>query len=110
MKKLLPTRRRFLGTSTAALAAAGLGAPAVHAQARTVRVGYVTPQTGPLAAFAEVDGFIIDGFGPNGIAARVMDVTRNVVKLQTGYVYHYAFAMLIGVAAFVTYYSLTGAH
>ena len=56
------------------------------------------------------DGFIIDGFGPNGIAARVMDVTRNVVKLQTGYVYHYAFAMLIGVAAFVTYYSLTGAH
>jgi NADH-quinone oxidoreductase subunit L len=56
------------------------------------------------------DGFIIDGLGPNGISARVMDVTRNVVKLQTGYVYHYAFAMLIGVAAFVTYYSLTGAH
>jgi len=56
------------------------------------------------------DGFVIDGFGPNGVAARVMDITRNVVKLQTGYVYHYAFAMLIGVAAFVTYYSLTGAN
>ena len=56
-----PTRRRFLGTSAAALAATGLYAPAVHAQARTVRVGYVTPQTGPLAAFAEVDQFIIDG-------------------------------------------------
>ncbi len=54
------------------------------------------------------DGYIIDGLGPNAIAARVMDVTRNVVKLQTGYVYHYAFAMLIGVAAFITYYTLTG--
>ena len=56
------------------------------------------------------DGFVIDGFGPNGVAARVLDVTRNVVKLQTGYVYHYAFAMLIGVAAFITYYTLMGAN
>ncbi len=44
------------------------------------------------------DGFVIDGFGPDGVSARVLDVTRNVVKLQTGYLYHYAFAMLIGVA------------
>ncbi len=46
------------------------------------------------------DGFIIDGFGPDGVSARVLDVTSNVVRLQTGYLYHYAFAMLIGVAAF----------
>ena len=45
------------------------------------------------------DGFIIDGFGPDGVSARVLDVTRSVVRLQTGYLYHYAFAMLIGVAA-----------
>ena len=45
------------------------------------------------------DGAIIDGFGPDGVSARVLDVTRNVVRLQSGYVYHYAFAMLIGVAA-----------
>ena len=45
------------------------------------------------------DGTIIDGLGPDGIAARVLDVTRGAVRLQTGYVYHYAFAMLIGVAA-----------
>ena len=45
------------------------------------------------------DGFVIDGFGPDGVSARVLDVTRNVVRLQTGYLYHYAFAMLIGVAA-----------
>src|SRR3972149_1101935 len=42
------------------------------------------------------DGWLIDGFGPDGVSARVLDVTRNVVRLQTGYLYHYAFAMLIG--------------
>ena len=52
------------------------------------------------------DGFVIDGFGPDGISARVLDVTRNVVKIQTGYLYHYAFAMLIGVVALVTWYLL----
>jgi NADH-quinone oxidoreductase subunit L len=50
------------------------------------------------------DGWLIDGFGPDGVSARVLDVTRNVVRLQTGYMYHYAFAMLIGVAAFVTWF------
>ncbi|MBN9006540.1 MAG: NADH-quinone oxidoreductase subunit L [Rhizobiales bacterium] len=50
------------------------------------------------------DGFVIDGFGPDGISARVLDVTRNVVKLQTGYLYHYAFAMLIGVAGLITWF------
>ncbi len=54
------------------------------------------------------DGFLIDGFGPDGVSARVLDVTRNVVRLQTGYVYHYAFAMLIGVAIFVTWYLFGG--
>ncbi len=51
------------------------------------------------------DGAIIDGaIGPDGVAARVDDVTRDrVIKLQTGYLYHYAFAMLIGVAAIVTW-------
>jgi NADH-quinone oxidoreductase subunit L len=56
------------------------------------------------------DGFVIDGFGPDGVSARVLDVTRNVVRLQTGYLYHYAFAMLIGVAAFVTWFMFAGPH
>jgi NADH-quinone oxidoreductase subunit L len=56
------------------------------------------------------DGFIIDGFGPDGVSARVLDVTRNVIRLQTGYLYHYAFAMLIGVAAFVTWFMFAGVH
>ena len=50
------------------------------------------------------DGRIIDGLGPDGVSARVLDVTRNVVRLQTGYLYHYAFAMLIGVAALITWF------
>jgi NADH-quinone oxidoreductase subunit L len=52
------------------------------------------------------DGRIIDGLGPDGVSKRVLDVTRNVMRLQTGYVYHYAFAMLIGVAAFITWFML----
>ena len=52
------------------------------------------------------DGWLIDGHGPDGISARVVDVTNRVVRLQTGYLYHYAFAMLIGVAALVTWMML----
>jgi NADH-quinone oxidoreductase subunit L len=42
----------------------------------------------------------------------VLDVTRGMVRLQTGYLYHYAFAMLLGVAALATYFIviLGGAH
>ena len=54
------------------------------------------------------DGWLIDGFGPDGVSARVVDVTNRVVRLQTGYVYHYAFAMLIGVAALVTWMMFAG--
>ena len=54
------------------------------------------------------DGRIIDGLGPDGIAARVQDVTGRVVKLQTGYLYHYAFAMLIGVALIITWVMFQG--
>ena len=54
------------------------------------------------------DGTIIDGFGPDGVAARVLDATRGAVRLQSGYVYHYAFAMLIGVVALATWFMLAG--
>ena len=56
------------------------------------------------------DGWLIDGFGPDGVSARVVDVTQRVVRLQTGYLFHYAFAMLIGVAALVTWFMFGGAH
>jgi NADH-quinone oxidoreductase subunit L len=54
------------------------------------------------------DGKIIDGIGPDGVAARVLDATRGAVKLQSGYVYHYAFAMLIGVVALATWFVIRG--
>jgi NADH-quinone oxidoreductase subunit L len=56
------------------------------------------------------DGFVIDGFGPDGVSARVLDVTKNVIRLQTGYLYHYAFAMLIGVAVLITWFMFVGGH
>jgi len=54
------------------------------------------------------DGWLIDGFGPDGVSAWVLDVTRYAVRLQTGYLYHYAFAMLIGVTAFITWFMFYG--
>ncbi len=42
------------------------------------------------------------------MSARVIDVTRRVVLLQTGYLYHYAFVMLIGVAALITWFMVRG--
>jgi NADH-quinone oxidoreductase subunit L len=48
------------------------------------------------------DGKIIDGLGPDGVASRVLWATGRIVRLQTGFVYHYAFAMLIGVALIIT--------
>jgi NADH-quinone oxidoreductase subunit L len=56
------------------------------------------------------DGWVIDGLGPDGVSARVLDVTRNVVRLQTGYLYHYAFAMLIGIAGLITWFMFAGGH
>ena len=56
------------------------------------------------------DGRIIDGFGPDGVAQAVLDATNRVVKIQTGFVYHYAFAMMLGVAAFITWYLVGGIH
>jgi branched-chain amino acid transport system substrate-binding protein len=48
-------------TATGVVAAAGIQAPAI-AQQRAFKLGYVSPQTGPLAAFAEADNFIITNF------------------------------------------------
>jgi NADH-quinone oxidoreductase subunit L len=50
------------------------------------------------------DGAVIDGLGPDGVAALTRDLARQASRLQTGYLYHYAFVMLIGLAAFVTWY------
>ncbi len=46
----------------------------------------------------------IDKYGPNGVVALVGAIAQKFKALQSGYIYHYAFAMLIGVALFVTYF------
>ena len=38
----------------------------------------------------------------------MLDGTSWIVKLQTGYIYNYAFAMLIGLAAIITFYLVGG--
>jgi len=50
------------------------------------------------------DGAVIDGLGPNGVAAVTRDLAHQASRLQTGYLYHYAFAMMIGLVALVTWY------
>ena len=52
------------------------------------------------------DGTVIDGLGPDGIAATTVVLARRASALQTGYVYHYAFAMLIGVVIITSAYLL----
>ncbi len=44
---------------------------------------------------------IIDGLGPNGISAFAAGAAKRLSKIQSGYLYHYAFIMLIGVAAII---------
>jgi NADH-quinone oxidoreductase subunit L len=49
------------------------------------------------------DGKVIDGLGPDGLAAITQALARRISRLQTGYLYHYAFAILIGVVAIVSW-------
>ncbi|MFY8106664.1 MAG: NADH-quinone oxidoreductase subunit L [Elstera sp.] len=50
------------------------------------------------------DGTIIDGFGPNGVAWVTVFLSRRASVVQSGFLYHYAFAMLIGLVALVSWY------
>jgi NADH-quinone oxidoreductase subunit L len=49
------------------------------------------------------DQKIIDGLGPDGVSAVSYALGRRTGRLQTGYVYHYAFVMLLGVAGLLSY-------
>jgi len=74
------TRRKLLKTASASgliLGTSGLCAPAI-AQGTTIRIGYVSPQSGPLAGFAEADAFTLDMFA-RVMAAKGVDV-RVIVK------------------------------
>jgi NADH-quinone oxidoreductase subunit L len=53
------------------------------------------------------DEAMINALGPDNIAARAQDMSGVLSRFQSGYLYHYAFAMLVGVAALVTYFMLS---
>jgi branched-chain amino acid transport system substrate-binding protein len=53
-------RRRFLALAGGALVATSLPGPARAQSARRLKLGFVTPKTGPLAPFAEADAFVVD--------------------------------------------------
>ncbi len=50
------------------------------------------------------DGTLIDGVGPDGVASTTRRFSLRASALQSGYLYHYAFAMLIGVVALISWY------
>ena len=54
------------------------------------------------------DGALIDGVGPDGVSAATLNIAKRVARLQTGYLYHYAFAMLGGIIVLITMYMLLG--
>ena len=54
------------------------------------------------------DGSVIDGIGPDGISAVTLNIAKRVARLQTGYLYHYALAMLGGIIVLITMYMLMG--
>ena len=47
------------------------------------------------------DQKLIDGLGPNGVAAFAAGAAKRLSKIQSGYLYHYAFVMLLGVAVII---------
>lgn len=78
------TRRKVLksaGASGLILGASGLATPMLG-QGTTIRIGYVSPQTGPLAGFAEADAFTLDMFS-RVMAERGLDVQVIVKDSQS---------------------------
>jgi NADH-ubiquinone oxidoreductase chain 5 len=56
--------------------------------------------------FRLIDRGIIEIFGPYGIASTIRELTSKTSQIQTGFVYHYAFLMLIAVTIFIAFAAL----
>ena len=73
------TRRKLLRSGAAtglAMAAPGLFAPAI-AQGAKIRIGYVSPQSGPLAGFAESDAYNIESFLGTSVGANFEVIVKD---------------------------------
>ena len=49
------------------------------------------------------DGKLIDGFGPDGISSFIKKCSIKANKFQSGFIYQYAFVMLLGFSALLTF-------
>ena len=50
----------------------------------------------------QIDGAVIDKFGPDGISKLIKNFSIRAIKFQSGYIYQYAFVMLIGFSVLLT--------
>ena len=50
----------------------------------------------------KIDNLFIDRFGPDGISLLIKKFSQKAVKFQSGYIYQYAFIMLLGFSVFLT--------
>jgi NADH-quinone oxidoreductase subunit L len=49
---------------------------------------------------------LIDRYGPDGLARLVKIISDKAIHFQSGYLYHYAFVMLVGFSILLTYFIL----
>lgn len=54
------TRRRFMAATAAGTAALAVGGRAAFAADDTLKVGFISPRTGPLGGFGETDGYVLE--------------------------------------------------
>ena len=82
-KLIRPTRRGVLRGMGAGLAASVLGSPAVlRAQtAGKIRMGYITPETGPLGLFGETDGYTVQKIR-EAMGGRLQSANGDVYEIE----------------------------
>ena len=57
---------------------------------------------GYFVSFKGIDKGIVEMFGPYGMATTITSLSKSFSKIQTGFIYHYAFVMLIGIILLLT--------
>jgi len=61
---------------------------------------------GYVSSFKTLDRGIVEIFGPYGLTLLIGSLSKEISRLQSGFIYHYAFVMLIGVTFYLTFIEL----
>lgn len=72
----------------------------------TEHVGQRVLNLGYFFTYKRVDRGVIEIFGPLGFVRSVQNLSNNFIKMQTGFIYHYTFLILLGSTFFLLYISL----